>query len=94
MATVRTPSPDPRQKSRMVSRYWSFHSTQGGGNSPTRYPSIEVSQGSAISFTCRSTGSWPMVVSRWQLMSISWPVRARADIRSKRKPSTCISVTQ
>lgn len=25
-----------RQKSRRVSRYWSFHSTKGGGNSPTR----------------------------------------------------------
>ena len=30
------PVPEPRQKSRMVSRYWSFHSTHGGGNSPTR----------------------------------------------------------
>ena len=26
----------PRQKSRIASRYWSFHSTHGGGNSPTR----------------------------------------------------------
>ena len=27
-------------------------------------------------------------------MSMSWPVRASAEARSNRKPSTCISVTQ
>ena len=36
VATVRMPAERPRQKSRTVSRYWSFHSTHGGGNSPTR----------------------------------------------------------
>ena len=37
VASVRIPSlVDARQKSRTVSRYWSFHSTHGGGNSPTR----------------------------------------------------------
>ena len=36
VANVRTPSACPRQKSRRVSRYWSFHSTHGGGIRPTR----------------------------------------------------------
>src|SRR4029078_10903466 len=95
VASVRIPSlVDARQKSRTVSRYWSFHSTHGGGNSPTRYPSGEAPHGSATSLTCRRTGSWPMVVSSAPFMSTWWPVRVIADARSTRKPSAYISVTQ
>ena len=36
VATSWRPGVCPRQKSRVLSRYWSFHSTHGGGNSPTR----------------------------------------------------------
>ena len=36
VATMRIPEECPRQKSRIVSRYWSFHSTHGGGIRPTR----------------------------------------------------------
>ena len=36
VATVRMPLEAPRQKSRISSRNWSFHSIHGGGNSPTR----------------------------------------------------------
>ena len=47
-----------------------------------------------MSFTCEITGScWTMsknALSR----STSWNCRARVAARSKRKPSTCISVTQ
>ena len=55
---------------------------------------METSHGSAISFTWRRTGSWPMAIRSLQDMSMSGPVRVSADIRSNRKPSTCISVTQ
>jgi len=36
VATVLLPEAWSRQKSRMTSRYWSFHSTHGGGKPPTR----------------------------------------------------------
>ena len=36
VATVLLPEEWLRQKSRISSRYWSFHSTHGGGIRPTR----------------------------------------------------------
>ena len=55
------------------------------GSSPTRYPSIEVSHGSAISFTCRSIGSCPIVVSRSQPMSSRWslPGQRRQQVEAE-----------
>ena len=47
-----------RQKSRTESRYIPFHSDQSTGKFPTWYPPGPTSQGSAMSLTCESTGSW------------------------------------
>ncbi len=53
-----------------------------------------MSHGSAISFTRRSTGSWAITARNGESMSTSCIERASAAARSKRKPSTPISVTQ
>ncbi|MNF79390.1 hypothetical protein D3C84_616020 [compost metagenome] len=53
-----------------------------------------MSQGSAISLTRASTGSAIMALKKALMGSNSPASRARVTARSKRKPSTCISVTQ
>ncbi len=84
----------PRQKSRTVSRYLPFHSVHSGGNPPTWYPPSPTSQGSAMSFTCETTGSCWIRSKNADSLSTSWNWRASVLARSKRKPSTCMSLTQ
>ena len=71
-----------------------FHSVQSTGKLPTWYPPGPTSQGSAMSFTWDSTGSWWMMSKKAERRFTSQNSRASADARSKRKPSTCISSTQ
>ena len=47
-----------------------------------------------MSLTWESTGSWWMMSKKALSLSTSWNWRARVEARSKRNPSTCISVTQ
>ncbi len=47
-----------------------------------------------MSFTWDTTGSWWITSKNADSLSTSWKDRASAEARSKRKPSTCISVTQ
>jgi hypothetical protein len=47
-----------------------------------------------MSFTVLTTGSWWTTSKNAESRSTSWKERASAEARSKRKPSTCISVTQ
>ena len=54
---------------------------------------VATSHGSAISLTPASTGSWRSVSRNAQPGSKPPPSRASAVARSKRKPSTCISLT-
>ena len=51
-----------------------------------------TSHGSAISFTCDRIGSWWMMSKNAPSLSTSYSSRASVLARSKRKPSTCISV--
>ncbi len=53
-----------------------------------------MSHGSAISFTRFTTGSCWIRSKNVDSRSTSWNSRASVAARSKRKPSTCISVTQ
>ena len=47
-----------------------------------------------MSFTWESTGSWWMMSKKADRRLTSQNSRASAEARSKRKPSTCISITQ
>ena len=73
-------------------RYYLDHT--GTGNAPTWYPSSPTSQGSAMSFTRSSTGSWWTAVRNRDRSSNTSGSRASVTARSKRNPSTCISSTQ
>ena len=71
----------PFQNLRTVSRYWSFHSAQPGGKLPTWYPSLPVSQGSAINLTADSAGSCA-IASRKPACSVYSPLtRAKVVAR-------------
>ncbi len=47
-----------------------------------------------MSFTWLTMGSWWIRSKKAESRSTSWNWRASVEARSKRKPSTCISVTQ
>ena len=51
-----------------------------------------MSHGSAMSFTWLMTGSCWTMSKKADSRSTSWRLRASVEARSKRNPSTCISV--
>ena len=85
----------PRQKSRTVSRYWSFHSVHR-----RRELADLVAAGTDVprlgdQLHLRSTGScWIAGRNVAEHVDVVRTTRASAEARSKRKPSTCISCTQ
>ncbi len=65
-----------------------------GGYQVGNFPPGPTSHGSAISLTCEMIGSWWMMSKNAPSRFTSCSSRASALARSKRNPSTCISVTQ
>src|SRR5579883_902927 len=88
VASSPTSPRSPRQNRRMQSRNLSFHSRNGGGKPPSRYPSPVASHGSAINLSFASSGS-PASSRRNAASELNPPSSfASTGARSKRKPST------